>query len=231
MENKEVNNTTIVVHKKRRINVWATVIMAIIGVIAIAVITMAIVPKSYAVSAMGLPASSSKAVDDIAYAQIYQGSSTVKTTIYRDEDKKLFNSLYKTFESSFSQSSLSALFQKELGNKVEYRYLGSSSLSLSNITSKNDYVLSFVYSDYQTLYKSGKPYVLDYQNSAYEDGIVKFKTIWVTVNNKEGVSEVNFYIRRISTTGEMNYAIIEISTKGLQSELSSKIKDILEDVA
>ena len=203
-------------------NLWATIVMCVLGVLAIVTIVMAIVPKSYAIE---MPKTNPN------FIYIYQGSTTPKVPLYEDIDKDLYDELLDAFNGSFSQSALSALFQKELGNTIEYNYIGSK--TLSNITSSNDFVLGFVYSDVQTLYKDGKPYADDalMSNSNYTDGVVTFKKLWITVNQVDGVGQVKFYVQKMVSEGssESTYAILEISTKGIQSELVDVINKVITE--
>ena len=203
-------------------NLWATIVMCVLGVLAVVTIVMAIVPKSYAIE---MPKTNPN------YIYIYQGTTTPKATLYEDTDKDLYDELLDAFNGSFSQSALSALFQKELGNTIEYNYIGSK--TLSNITSSNDFVLGFVYSDVQTLYKDGKPYADDalMSNSNYTDGVVTFKKLWITVNQVDGVGQVKFYVQKMVSEGssESTYAILEISTKGIQSELVDVINKVITE--
>lgn len=205
-------------------NLWATIVMCVLGVLAVVTIVMAIVPKSYAIE---MPKTNPN------YIYIYQGSTTPKVTLYEDTDKDLYDELLDAFNGSFSQSALSALFQKELGNTIEYNYIGSK--TLSNITNSNinDFVLGFVYSDVQTLYKDGKPYVDDalMSNANYTDGVVTFKKLWITVNQVDGVGQVKFYVQKMVSEGssESTYAILEISTKGIQSELVDVINKVITE--
>ena len=231
MDNQQINqenfNENLVMKTKKKIpnsRIVAMSIMGVLGALAIAIILMAIIPKSYAVE---LPKA------DPSYIYIYEDSSTAKATIYKDSDEELYNKLMKSFDNSFSQSSLSALFQKELSNKIEYDYLGTNTKTLNAITEENQYVLGFTYADYQTLTKNGKDYVCEElkSNGSYENGVVKFKTLWITVNNVEGVSEVNIYVRRVLPDSETTYAILKISTKGMQSELSKNITNIILEKA
>ena len=237
MDNQQINennfNENVVMKTKKKMTkskMVAMAVMGVLGALAIAIILMAIIPKNYA---SGLPSylfgCSSTDSDAPSYVYIYEGSSTAKEVLYKDSDAKFYNELMEAFDKSFSQSSLSALFQKELSNDIDYDYIGTNSKTLSNIASENQYVLGFTYADYQTLTKNGKDYVCKELSgsSAYEDGIVKFKTLWITVNNVEGVSDVNIYVRRILPDSETNYAIIKISTKGLQSQLSKTVADII----
>ena len=203
-------------------NLWATIVMCVLGVLAIVTIVMAIVPKSYAIE---MPKTNPN------FIYIYQGSTTSKVPLYEDIDKDLYDELLDAFNGSFSQSALSALFQKELGNTIEYNYIGSK--TLSNITSSNDFVLGFVYSDVQTLYKDGKPYANDalMSNANYTDGVVTFKKLWITVNQVDGVGQVKFYVQKMVSEGssESTYAILEISTKGIQSELVDVINKVITE--
>lgn len=205
-------------------NLWATIVMCVLGVLAVVTIVMAIVPKSYAIE---MPKTNPN------YIYIYQGSTTPKVTLYEDTDKDLYDELLDAFNGSFSQSALSALFQKELGNTIEYNYIGSK--TLNNITNSdgNDFVLGFVYSDVQTLYKDGKPYVDDalMSNANYTDGVVTFKKLWITVNQVDGVGQVKFYVQKMVSEGssESTYAILEISTKGIQSELVDVINKVITE--
>ena len=203
-------------------NLWATIVMCVLGVLAVVTIVMAIVPKSYAIE---MPKTNPN------YIYIYQGSTTPKVTLYEDTDKDLYDELLDAFNGSFSQSALSALFQKELGNTIEYNYIGSK--TLSNITSSNDFVLGFVYSDVQTLYKDGKPYANDalMSNANYTDGVVTFKKLWITVNQVDGVGQVKFYVQKMVSEGssESTYAILEITTKGIQNELVDVINKVITE--
>ena len=205
-------------------NLWATIVMCVLGVLAVVTIVMAIVPKSYAIE---MPKTNPN------YIYIYQGSTTPKATLYEDTDKDLYDELLDAFNGSFSQSALSALFQKELGNTIEYNYIGSK--TLSNITNSNinDFVLGFVYSDVQTLYKDGKPYVDDalMSNANYIDGVVTFKKLWITVNQVDGVGQVKFYVQKMVSEGssESTYAILEITTKGIQNELVDVINKVITE--
>ena len=203
-------------------NLWATIVMCVLGVLAVVTIVMSIVPKSYAIE---MPKTNPN------YIYIYQGSTTSKVPLYEDIDKDFYDELLDAFNGSFSQSALSALFQKELGNTIEYNYIGSK--TLSNITSSNDFVLGFVYSDVQTLYKDGKPYANDalMSNANYTDGVVTFKKLWITVNQVDGVGQVKFYVQKMVSEGssESTYAILEISTKGIQSELVDVINKVITE--
>lgn len=210
--------------KMTKSKIVAMAVMGVLGALAIAIILMSIIPKSYAVE---LPKT------DPSYVYIYEGSSSAKTTVYKDSDEKLYSKLMDAFDQSFSQSTLSALFQKELGNKVTYDYIGTNTKTLKNIADENQYVLGFTYADLQTLTKNGKDYVCDElkNNSAYENGVVKFQTLWVTVNKVEGVSELSIYVRRIIPDSQTNYAILKITTKSIQSELADVIADIILEKA
>ena len=205
-------------------NLWATIVMCVLGVLAVVTIVMSIVPKSYAIE---MPKTNPN------YIYIYQGSTTPKVTLYEDTDKDLYDELLDAFNGSFSQSALSALFQKELGNTIEYNYIGSKTLSNITNSNSNDFVLGFVYSDVQTLYKDGKPYANDalMSNANYTDGVVTFKKLWITVNQVDGVGQVKFYVQKMVSEGssESTYAILEISTKGIQSELVDVINKVITE--
>ncbi len=224
--NDNLRNEDVVLKTKEpfsRTNILATVMICILGVLAIVTIIMAIVPKSYAVHLSD---------NNPHYIFIYEGSSTPATTLFADEHKEDYDKLLSAYEKSFKQSSLSALFQKELFNKIEYDYLGTNDKTLSNIVTSNDYVLGFVYSQEQTLYRNGDPYVCEELKylSQYKDGVVKFKKVWITVNNENGVNTVNFYFQRLASEGgsESSYAILQITTKGLQENLFNTIEEILK---
>ena len=223
--NDNLSNEDVVLKTKEpfsRTNILATVMICILGILAIVTIIMAIVPKSYAVHLSD---------NDPNYITIYEGSSTLATTLFADEHKEDYDKLLSAYEKSFKQSSLSALFQKELSNKIEYNYLGNRK-TLSNIVTSNDYVLGFVYSQEQTLYRNGDPYVCEELKylSQYKDGVVKFKKVWITVNNENGVNTVNFYFQRLASEGssESSEAILQITTKGLQENLFNTIEEILK---
>lgn len=224
-QNINESKDEVVVSTKRKTpkaNLWATVVMIVLGLLAVVIIVMAIVPKSYAIE---LPETQP------VHLVIYQNSSNAPTTVYRDVDKDLYDDMWKAFNDSFSQSSLSALFQDELTNNITYRYVGNN-LSLSTIAQNNDYVLGLEYSDTQTLYRDGEPCVCDElkTNSNYTDGVVTFKKLWVTVNSASGVNEVNFYVQRMvsANSTSSNYAVYQITTKGLQSNLVETIVDAIE---
>ena len=232
MENKENLENAVVQTKKKRpkVNIWATITMVVLGLLAISVIIMATVPKNYA---SGLPENivhcSAEDADSPNYVYIYKGTTSTKTTVYKDADEEKYNEIMKAFEKGFSQSTLSALFKKELGGKVEYDYIGTNNKSLSNIVSENEFVMSFNYANTQTLTKNGDPYVCEdlATSSIYVDGVITYQTVWVTVNNVDGLVDVRFYIRRMSSTSQTNYAVIQISAKALQSNLANVLTEMV----
>ena len=233
MNDEKVNGGVKIQMKSRmtRTALASVIMMCILAVLACSVVATAIIPKSYAVSAMsGVEPS---------YVKIYKGSTTVAGFVYNDIDadkeskqQKQYYELKKAFDDSFSTSTLNAIFQKQLSNKVEYNYLGTNSKTLNNIVTSNEYVLELVYASEQTLKQGSKDYIcteLANSSSLYTDGIVKYKKLWVTVNNIDGINQVKFYVqRRVSeTSSQSSYAVIEIVTKAQQSRLASVIADII----
>jgi len=232
MKDEKVNGGVEIQMKSRmsRTALASVITMCVLGVIAISVILTAIIPKSYAIT---LPKT------EPSYVVIYKGSTTAVGQVYNDVDadknsaeQKKYNKLKKAFDDSFSTSTLDAFFEKELSNNVEYNYLGTNNKTLNNIVTNNEYVLELVYATEQTLQKGSKDYIceeLSNSSSLYKDGIVKFKKLWVTVNNIDGINQVKFYVqRRVSeTSSQSSYAVIEIVTKAQQEKLASVIADIL----
>lgn len=231
MNEEKVNGGVEIQMKSRmsRTALASVIMMCVLGVLAISVILTAVIPKSYAIT---LPKT------EPSYVQIYKGSTTAVGQVYNDADadkdskeQKSYNELKKAFDDSFSTSTLNAIFQKELTNKIEYNYLGTSNKTLNNIVTNNEYVLEFVYASEQTLKNGSKDFIcseLANSSSLYEDGVVKFKKLWVTVNNIDGINEVKFYVqKRVSeTSSQLSYAVIEIVTKAQQSKLASVIANI-----
>lgn len=231
MNEEKVNGGVEIQMKSRmsRTALASVIMMCVLGVLAISVILTAVIPKSYAIT---LPKT------EPSYVQIYKGSTTAVGQVYNDADadkdskeQKSYNELKKAFDDSFSTSTLNAIFQKELTNKIEYNYLGTNNKTLNNIVTNNEYVLEFVYASEQTLKNGSKDFIcseLANSSSLYEDGVVKFKKLWVTVNNIDGINEVKFYVqRRVSeTSSQSSYAVIEIVTKAQQSKLASVIANI-----
>lgn len=232
MKDENVNGGVEIQMKSRmsRTALASVITMCVLGVIAISVILTAIIPKSYAIT---LPKT------EPSYVVIYKGSTTAVGQVYNDLDadknsveQKKYNKLKKAFDDSFSTSTLDAFFQKELSNNVEYNYLGTNNKTLNNIVTNNEYVLELVYATEQTLQKGSKDYIceeLSNSSSLYKDGIVKFKKLWVTVNNIDGINQVKFYVqRRVSeTSSQSSYAVIEIVTKAQQAKLATVVADIL----
>jgi hypothetical protein len=232
MNEEKINGGVVVKTKTRmsRTQIASIITMCLLGIIAISIILTAIIPQSYAIT---LPKT------EPSYVEIYKGSTSIEKYIYNgakadknSDQKKMYDKLMKAFDGSFTTSTLNAIFQKELSNNIEYNYLGTNNKTLSSIVSSNEYVLEFVWASEQTLQKGSKDYICDElatSSSLYENGVVKFKKMWVTVNNIEGATQVKFYIpRRVSETSEdSNYAVIEIVTKGYQSNLASVIAEIL----
>ncbi len=231
MNEEKVNGGVEIQMKSRmsRTALASVIMMCVLGVLAISVILTAVIPKSYAIT---LPKT------EPSYVQIYKGSTTAVGQVYNDADadkdskeQKSYNELKKAFDDSFSTSTLNAIFQKELTNKIEYNYLGTNNKTLNDIVTNNEYVLEFVYASEQTLKNGSKDFIcseLANSSSLYEDGVVKFKKLWVTVNNIDGINEVKFYVqKRVSeTSSQLSYAVIEIVTKAQQSKLASVIANI-----
>ena len=232
MNEEKVNGGVEIQMKSRmsRTALASVIMMCVLGVLAISVILTAVIPKSYAIT---LPKT------EPSYVQIYKGSTTVVGQVYNDADagkdskeQKKYDELKKAFDDSFSTSTLNAIFQKELTNKIEYNYLGTNNKRLSAIVTDNEYVMEFVYASEQTLKKGAKDFIcpeLASSESLYEGGVVKFKKLWVTVNNIDGINEVKFYVvqKRVNpTSSQLSYAVIEIVTKAQQSKLASVIANI-----
>lgn len=231
MNDEKINGGVEIKMKSRmsRTALASVIMMCVLGVLAISIILTAFIPKSYAIT---LPKT------EPSYVVIYKGSTTAIGQVYNDVDadknskeQKSYNELKKAFDDSFTTSTLNAIFQKELSNKVDYNYLGTKNKTLNNIVTNNEYVLEFVYASEQTLQKGSKDFICpEFANSSslYENGVVKFKKLWVTVNNVDGVNEVKFYVqRRVSeTSSQSSYAVIEIVTKAHQSQLASVIANI-----
>lgn len=228
MNDEKINGGVEIKMKSRmsRTALASVIMMCVLGVLAISIILTAFIPKSYAIT---LPKT------EPSYVVIYKGSTTAIGQVYNDVDadknskeQKSYNELKKAFDDSFTTSTLNAIFQKELSNKVDYNYLGTNNKTLNNIVTNNEYVLEFVYASEQTLQKGSKDFIcpeLANSSSLYEGGVVKFKKLWVTVNNVDGVNEVKFYVKK-ETSSSLEYAVIEVVTKAHQSQLASVIANI-----
>lgn len=208
------------------------VVMIILGVLALSVVCMAIIPKSYAVAL---------AEGNSCYLRVYKGSTTSVCQVYNDntdsdkksDEQELYDMLIESIDSSFSTTSLNALFQKQLSNSVTYKYIGTNSVTLNKIVTGNEYVVEYVFATEQVLQKDSKDYIceeLKNSSSLYENGIVKFKKIWMTVNNVDGISQVKYYIqRRVSeNSSQSSYAVIEITTKASQASIVKALQDVID---
>ncbi len=230
MNDEKINGGVEIKMKSRmsRTALASVIMMCVLGVLAISIILTAVIPRSYAIT---MPKT------EPSYVVIYKGSTTAIGQVYNDADadkdskeQKSYNELKKAFDESFSTSTLNAIFQKELTNKIDYNYLGTTNKRLNNIVTNNEYVLELVYASEQTLKVGSKNYICSelVNSSLYEGGVVKFKKLWVTVNNIDGINQVKFYVqRRVNeTSSQSSYAVIEIVTKAHQSKLASVIADI-----
>lgn len=214
-----------------RTAIVSMIVMIILGILALSVVFTAIIPRVYAVSPTN---------GDPNYLRLYKGSTTSVCQIYNDgvdkksQEQQYYNKLSKAIDDSFSTTTLNAIFQKEYSNKITYKYIGTNSVTLNKIVTNNEYVVEYVYATEQVLKKGSKDYIceeLANSSSLYEDGIVKFKKAWMTVNNQDGINEVKYYIqRRVSeNSSQSSYAVIEITTKAHQSELVKVIEEIIND--
>lgn len=213
--------------KTTRMTIASMIVMGIVGVLAITIILMAIIPKSYAID---MPK------DSPIYVRIYKGSTTSVCNVNRTDNKESkeqqrFEKFENSFKDSFKTSSLNALFQKSLISNIEYEYQPSK--YLSKIVGENDYVLELVYSGEQTLQKDGKDYIRDEykESTVYPNGVITFEKLWVTVNKFEGINTVKIYVQKKNTYGYSDQAVIEITTKGLQENLYNTITEIIDGKA
>jgi len=167
---------------------------------------------------------------------VYNGSSTISTTLYEDagsaSNQEYFASVYESMQKMFKTTTLSSLFDGNLGQPTTYAY---ESTTLSTVVNANDYVIEFDYNeDRQTLQKNGKDYYYNTTSSAYVDGLITFTSLWFAINtNDDGaIGDLSIYIRKtLSNNANSNYSIIKISTIANQNSLIEVLDDLMETLA
>ena len=185
-----------------KINLISNIFLGVMGAVALCLVLLALIPKSYNIGINNEPYKIS----------IYQGSSTAKYECSADaseSQKKNYNEIIDLYNSMFTTSSLNALFSKIISYSPDYDY---DTTTFYNLVTKSGYVLKFDYSEKQTLYKGGEPYTNSaLTDSNYENKIATFNTLWIAINEFEGFNTITFYLQSLATSSR---AIIKVETLG-----------------
>jgi len=203
----------------------SNIILGIIGVLALTLIVMAIVPKSFSVGV------SSKPYQIAVYNS--SGSSYGDNYFTNSGSRKdTYQKLSKLYRESFSTTSLDALFSKIISEKAEYEaeniYLNTI---ISNANSKGAVVMEFMYNELQTLKKDGKAYKNNtLQSPYYDNNVLKYGTVWIVVNDSNGFGEIEFYFQKLESSGNpmssSTRAVIKVTTIANTHNLYKELKEI-----
>ena len=188
--------------------ILSNIVLGVIGFVAVAMILLAIIPKSYGIGVSNEP-----------YLMTIYGASTSASDSYSknstESEKAVYEKIASLYNASLSTSSLNALFSKKILENATYDY---SNTSLSALVSKsNSVVLEFKFTTLQTLYKDGAPYKNDrLTNTFYTDNILTYGKVWIVVSDTNGLGTMDFYFQKLDTKGSpassSNYSIIKVST-------------------
>lgn len=170
----------------------SNIILGIIGALALALIIMAIVPKSFSIGV------SSKPYQITVYGT---SSSSYERFVNSGTTQETYKELSKLYRESFSTSSINALFSKTISNEAVYTYDTSDYLNV--IFSKGGIVMEFKFNELQTLKKNGKPYVNEAlkNNDKYTNGVLTYGKVWISINDTNGFETITFYFQRLSEVG------------------------------
>lgn len=192
----------------------SNIFLGVIGALALCLILLAIIPKSYNIGISNEPYKIT--VYDGSVNNKYECSNNASET-----QKKNYNQIGDLYNKMFSTSSLNALFSRILFYAPYYDYEYSR---FSSLVSNNSYVIEFTYNDMQTLYKDGKPYTNPALNgSSYVDNIATFQKVWIVINEFDGFGKITFYFENLDNTG---YSIIKVETLGNTHELNKFLSEL-----
>lgn len=97
--------------------------LSIIGLLAIATIVMAFIPKSYAPAIIEKP--------DMISVSSMSGQTFIDGVV---GDQEVFDNIYTKFRESFTESSINSLFQGRIAINSSYDYTENIVSNISNIT-------------------------------------------------------------------------------------------------
>ena len=199
--------------------ILATVLMCVVGAIAVFVLVLGIAPKNFSIAVNNSP-------DYITvFANKSYSMSSAKVLDSKvDAQKENYEKAYEAFNKSFKTSCLDALFQGVLTNGSSYEY---TTARLSQVVNENDLVIVFVYLDEQNLMKDGKNY---YDSTRARD--IKFKKMWIAINNVNGFSEIKLYTQTLTDidASESTSATTLIKTFAVQDSLYKTLTEIRDGV-
>lgn len=177
----------------------SNIILGIIGVLAIALIVMAIVPKSYSIGV------SSKPYQIAVYGN---NSSSYQPFVNTGDLKDEYQKISKAYSNSFSTSSIDALFSKIITEKAEYGYAENKSLYniVSDASSKGAIVMEFRFDKLHTLKKDGKAYKCSnyINNAVYKKGVITYSKVWIVVSDNNGFDDIEFYFQKVTNADDVN---------------------------
>jgi len=200
----------------------STIVFAICGALALALIVMAIVPKSFKPEINYQP-------DQI---MIYNGKTTDPDTFIKNSEistiKEKYNKITDLLNNSFSTSSLNALFSGTIGNQIQYEY---DTTTFSSIVSNSTFVLEYYYTDLQKMMKEGKVFTsTSLSTYVYENQELSYGKLWIAINNHTNFANVNIYVQKLNTKGDprstLTSSVYKLSTLGNTSALYDYLTNI-----
>lgn len=177
----------------------------LIGIIAVALIICAIVPKNYLPNTNDPDKLTITYIEDNKIQAFYNTNSSE----FKDETKEDYNRLVEGFRNSFKQSVLSALFAGELITTMTATGIGEASITKP----ESGFEVKFEYLEYQNIYVNGKVYT----DPNYSTRPVQTKTMYCYITDEIGFNGIYLYYEDDSQDGEVEYYRIQTlaSTKTL----------------
>lgn len=171
--------------KKKKTKIATGCTLAVCLVLAIAIILLAVVP---------IGSKPKFIANGFSSISLYHGTETVKEIVKSEDDK--YDEFTKKLDKCFDQTCLSSWFN---GGFTSYNLRecedSKETFSLSKYTNNNDYFVCFSYDEEQTLKMSnGKDYISRFQSSGFEDGLIKYTKLYMSVSETDGIDEVVFII-------------------------------------
>ena len=169
--------------KKTVTKILTIVALAIFVAIAITAIVLACVGREY----------NQVINSDINAIEVRKsGASNVYLKDDTDENKKVFDTLVKTYYQGTKESVLSSLFQGAYSSNADAEVVKATT-SISSLTPSDEvYFLRFYFATEQTLKINGKTYTDDKLTTL--DKTVKFNSVILRVENNTTLNKVTMYI-------------------------------------
>ncbi len=196
--------------RKKKNKIVTLVSLCFAFVLVVSVIVMAAVPVSLKPKCLE---------SGFTEVRIYPGTTT--TQAHFSEGSDAFDKFMNVYDEAFKQTYINALFTGTLFDyEIEEKY--ATVPSISNLTNNDTYIVNLKYDEDQVFtYQNGKAYDSVYETKNWENTELKFREVWFTLSQEEGMQTTTVYIAinnypdSSSNTGyKTSNNLIKITTKG-----------------